>query len=88
MFGPVNGRRHDGHVSAKSGLINQLEAKFNVFRTPPYIYSDTGYPLKKFLMVPFKPAHNRVEEIVNKKMSKIRVSVEWGFAKIIPIFGF
>lgn len=39
-------------------------------------------------MVPFKPAHNRVEEIVNKKMSKIRVSVEWGFAKIIQLFPF
>lgn len=88
MYGPVNGRRHDGHVLAKSRLIEKLEAKFNIFRTPPYIFSDTGYPLKKFLITPFKATQNRNEKIVNKKMSKLRVTVEWGFAKIIQLFPF
>lgn len=76
LFGPVNGRRHDGHVLARSRLINKIKRKFNGFGSPPYIYSDTGYPLKKFLIVPFKGALNRRQRKLNKKMSKLRVSVE------------
>lgn len=88
MYGPVNGRRHDGHVLARSRLLEKLETKFNRFRTPPYMYSDTGYPLKKYLIVPFKATENRQEKLVNKRMSKLRVTVEWGFAKILSLFPF
>lgn len=88
LFGPVNGRRHDAHVLAQSGLMNKLEQKFHGFRLPPYIYSDTGYPLKKNLIVPFKGAVTIRQKKVNTKMSKLRVSVEWGFAKLIQLFPF
>lgn len=88
LYGPVNGRRHDGHVLAKSRILQKLEAKFNRFRTPPYMYSDAGYPLKKFLIIPFKATQNRNEKILNRKMSKLRVTVEWGFAKILQLFSF
>lgn len=88
LFGPVNGRRHDSHVLAKSGLLNQLEQKFNPFQNPPYMYSDTGYPLRKLLIVPFKGVVNRRQNKVNKRMSKLRVAAEWGFAKIIQLFPF
>lgn len=83
LFGPVNGRRHDGHILAKSGLIKKLEQKFRAFQYPPYMYGDAGYPLKKFLMVPFKGVVNRRQKKMNTKMSKLRVSVEWGFAKVL-----
>lgn len=88
LHGPVNGRRHDGYVLARSRLINRLEQKFHGIRNPPYLYSDTGYPLKKHLMVPFKGRLNRLQNKVNKKMSKLRVTVEWGFAKIVQLFPF
>lgn len=88
LFGPVNGRRHDGHLLAKSDLLSKLEQKFHTFRSPPHIYSDAGYPLRKFLITPFKGTPNRSEEIVNKKMGKLRVAVEWGFGKIVQLFPF
>lgn len=88
LYGPINGRRHDGYLLAKSQLIHKLTQKFNVFRVPPYIYGDTAYPLKKYLMVPFKGPINVQQRMVNKEMSKLRVSVEWGFAKIIALFPF
>lgn len=88
LFGPVNGRRHDGHVLAKSGLLDKLEHKFQGFQSPPYMYSDTGYLLRKFLIVPFKGAVDRRQNMVNKQMTKLRVTVEWGFAKIIQLFPF
>lgn len=88
MFGPVNGRRHDGYVLSQSRLMDKIQQKFRGFLIPPYIYSDTGYPLKKFLIVPFKGTVTRRQKRVNIAMSKLRVSVEWGFAKILQLFPF
>lgn len=88
LFGSVNGRRHDRHVLAKSRLLTKLQQKFRRFQNPPYMYSDTGYPLKKFLITPFKGAINMRQRFVNKEMSKLRVSVEWGFGKVVQLFPF
>lgn len=88
LFGPVVGRRHDSHVLAKSRLYTTLEQKFNGYNNPPYAYADSGYPLRKFLITPFKGALNWREKLVNKKMSALRVSVEWGFGKVIQLFPF
>lgn len=74
LFGPVNGRRHDSHVLAR------------IWSVP--VYSDSGYPLKKYLMIPFKGNLTRRENILNKKMSKFRVTVEGGYAKVLQLFPF
>lgn len=87
-FGPTNGRRHDSFVLAKSRLHDKLEQKFQRYTAPPYIYSDAGFPLKKYLIVPFKGTITRRQNIVNKKMTKLRVAVEWGFSKIVQLFPF
>ena len=39
-------------------------------------------------MVPFKGNLTRAQRLVNYKMSKVREAVEWGFGKIVQIFGF
>ncbi|CAG7827895.1 unnamed protein product, partial [Allacma fusca] len=88
LYGPVEGRRHDAHILAKSQLITQLQRKFEGHPSHPYIYGDPAYPLRKFLIVPFKGSLNRKEKILNKKMSKLREAVEWGFGKIIELFSF
>ncbi len=88
MFGSTVGRRHDSHILAKSKLIQKMELKFNGWQNPPYIYGDSGYPLVKTLIVPFKGNINRKQKKANAIMSKLRVSVEWGFAKIISLFPF
>lgn len=88
LFGSVEGRRHDSHMLARSGLLHMLEARFNGYADPPYVYGDLGYPLSKFLITPFKGTNDIREKRVNEKMSPLRVSVEWGFAKILQNFPF
>lgn len=84
MFGSVNGRRHDGHLLARSKIVQKIEEKFKDWADPPYLYGDSGYPLLKELIVPFKGVRlSRAQQRVNMKMSAIRVSVEWGFAKVL-----
>lgn len=88
MYGAVVGRRHDSHLLAKSKLVQKLEQKFNGWQNQPYLYGDSGYPLSKYLIVPFKGNMTRREKRANKKISKVRVAVEWGFAKILQLFPF
>ena len=88
LYGAVKGRRHDAHILSKSRLISKLEKKFLNCEKAPYIYGDPAYPLRKVLMVPFKGRCSRSQQRLNQKMSKIREAVEWGFGKIIQIFGF
>lgn len=88
LFGSVSGRRHDGHLLAKSRLLQTLENRFNGYVDPPFLYGDSGYPLRKFLITPFKGTLNRNERIVNKQMSSLRIAAEWGFSKILTLFPF
>lgn len=88
LFGAVGGRRHDGYLLATSDLIQLLASRFNGYADPPHVYGDLGYPLSKFLITPFKGNLTQRQKKVNKKMSSLRVSVEWGFAKILQIFPF
>lgn len=88
LFGSMIGRRHDGHLFAKSKLCTKIERKFNGWNNPPYLFGDSGYPLSKYVIVPFKGNVTRRETRVNKKMSRLRIAVEWGFSKIIQLFPF
>lgn len=88
LFGSVIGRRHDGHLLARSKLIRKIEQKIDGWQNPPHLYGDSGYPLSNAIIVPFKGNLTRRERQVNKLMSPLRVSVEWGFAKIIQLFPF
>ena len=56
----------------------------------PYVlYGDPGYTLSRNILTPFRGAHLTAEEQeFNKSMSRVRISVEWGFGKICPYFPF
>lgn len=88
LFGSIGGRRHDGFLLARSRLLQMLNERFAGFIDPPHVYDDLGYPLRKFLITPFKGDLTNNQKKLNKKMSSLRVSVEWGFAKILQQFSF
>ncbi len=88
LFGSVIGRRHDGHLLAKSKLIRKIQLKVNGWQDPPYLYGDSAYPLSGAIITPFKGNLTRKEKKINKMMSRLRISVEWGFAKILQLFPF
>lgn len=88
LFGSVIGRRHDAHLLARSKVIQKIQRKFQGWENPPYLYGDSGYPLSTSIIVPFKGNLQGRQKRVNKRMSPLRVCVEWGFAKILQLFPF
>ena len=89
MFGPIEGRRHDAFMLGVSGLADKLQR----FQTPtgePYvIYGDPAYGLARNILSPFRGVRlTNDEQFFNTQMSKVRVSVEWGFGKICQNFAY
>lgn len=90
LFGPVEGRRHDAFMLAESGLLPKLERRLNKPNGEPYvIYGDPAYPVRRHILAPFRGARlTPDEERFNKDMSTVRISVEWGYGKIVRYFAF
>ncbi|KAJ8914165.1 hypothetical protein NQ315_016244 [Exocentrus adspersus] len=91
LKGAYPGARHDAGMFRESGLYEELE-EFAVFGNRNYvIYGDQGYGLRQLLIRPFtqhEVANNVNRQHFNNAMSSLRVSVEWGFNKIIKEFAF
>ena len=90
LYGPVEGKRHDSTMLARSNLLNQMQVNS---RAPDdsvlCIYGDPADPLRPQLMAPFKG--NRVtaqQNQWNQRMSSVRVSVEWVFGDIVIYYKF
>jgi nuclease HARBI1 len=87
IFGPYEGRRHDMHLYAESGLDNILGENLLIDGVQHYIFGDSGYMLRPYLMTPYEGSNLDVNELLfNKRMSKARVSVEWAFKDIKKYF--
>ena len=90
LFGPVEGRRHDSAMLARSGLLQMLE-RYSIARDGSIlcIYGDPAYPLRPQLQRPFRSAQiTPLQNEWNKAMSKVRVSVEWVFGDVINYYKF
>lgn len=89
MFGPVEGRRHDTFMLGVSGLSDKLR-QFQKPNGQPYvIYGDPAYGLSRNILAPFRGAQlTAAQKQFNSDMSKVRVSVEWGFGKICQNFAY
>ena len=72
-----------------SDLLGKLQ-KFKLPNGEPYvIYGDPAYGLSRNILSPFRGAHiTATEQEFNKSMSRVRISVEWGFGKILQYFSF
>ena len=90
LFGPAEGCRHDSGMLRISGVLNQLEANMILRNGDIYsLYGDQAYPLSPFIITPFKGAALTPDQaLFNKRMSELRVSVEWAFGKLISQFAF
>jgi hypothetical protein len=83
MFSPIEGRRHDAFMLGVSGLSDKLCRLTKRNGDPYVIYGDPAYGLSLNILAPFCGAQLTAEEKkFNKQMSKVRISVEWGFGKI------
>ena len=89
MFGPVEGHRHDAFMLGVSVLPEKLR-RLQLPNGDPYVlYGDPAYGVTDNILAPFRGAFLTVEEQeFNKRMSKVRVSVEWVFGIITQYFAF
>ena len=90
LFGPVEGKRYDSGMLARSRVLNQLQwFSVDTNRNPLCIYGDPAYPLYLHLQGHFRGAGlTPIQSAWNESMSKVRVSVEWIFGDIINYFKF
>ena len=90
LYGPVEGRRHDSAMLARSGLLPLLQQhSVGPNGNTLCIYGDPAYPLRPRLQRPFRGAHlTQLQREWNKAMSAARVSVEWVFGDILNYYKF
>jgi hypothetical protein len=90
MYGPVEAKRHDAAMLRMSGLMPMLEENMTLRDGTIFsLYGDPAYPLRPHLIAPFRGAVlSQNQMIFNKRMSKLRSSVEWSFGKILSLFAF
>jgi nuclease HARBI1 len=87
VFGPFEGRRHDMHLYAESGLDDVLAERLLIVGAQYHLYGDSGYALRPYLITPFEGAAlNPDEALFNRRMSKVLVSVEWDFKDVKKYF--
>ena len=88
MYGPIAGKHHDAFMLHESNILQKLEEKLR----PPRVfalYGDPAYPLGMHILAPYRGAVvTREQQLFNKRMSKVRVSVEWAFGKVVQYFAF
>jgi len=91
LDGPFIGRRHDADIFGLSKVRTELVKLFERQGQPNYaIYGDGGYSNSKFVKVGFRNCTNLTprQKQFNREMSALRVSVEYGFGRVIQQFAF
>ncbi|ETI30432.1 hypothetical protein F443_22444 [Phytophthora nicotianae P1569] len=82
LFGPIEGRLHDLTLLEASGLESTIQ---NDQRFHGYLlYGDPAYGQTDVFASPFdRVGATREESVVNASMSRVRITVEWGFGQVI-----
>jgi hypothetical protein len=95
LYGPFEGCGHDARMLVESDIVQKLRnlmpvpeddpqavPEFQLYGDPAY--SESGYLIKGFPNAPRGSAEARL----NKKMSKVRECVEWGFRDVITYWSY
>lgn len=88
LNGAYPGRFHDAAIFRESGIYQQLEEKMVYPDGHFVLYGDQGYGIRELLLVPYANPENEEQHNFNVNMSTVRVSVEWGFQKVLSEFAF
>jgi hypothetical protein len=91
IYGPIEGRRHDAGMLRESHVLAQMA---NHMTSPNghifSVYGDPAYPLGDgYIIPPYRGgAISRNQMIFNKRMSAVRICVEWAFGKVLSLFAY
>ena len=87
-FRPFEGRRHDSAMLRESNLLALIAGITDRTGRQLALYGDGGYPLRPCLLSPYRGPQTAQQTAFNMQMSKARISVEWGFGKVVTLFAF
>ncbi len=85
LHGPHPGYIHDANMFACS-LIMALLDRILPAASPLLLYGDPAYPRLGRLIVAYRGYLTAAQEEWNRRVNAARVSVEWGFGKVIAIW--
>lgn len=93
LSGSWEGRHDDWGILGLSGIQDKLYIHaFNENAECVYIYGDAAYYLETGIVEAYQAGNNgpiaAEEQRFNTAMSRMRVCVEWGFGKVVNMFGF
>lgn len=90
LYGPMPGRRHDSALLTASGLMDHMEANFNLpDGTALCLYGDPAYPRRPHLERPHRGNQlTEQQQDENTAMSGVRQAVEWQFGKVVALWAF
>lgn len=89
MYGPIAGRRHDAFMLSVSGLQPKLANIKKPDGSPYVIYGDPAYGMSRTILAPYRGSQlTQQQQAFNSAMSRVRVSVEWTFGKIVTYFSY
>ena len=82
IFAGFPGSVHDARVLRRSSLMNEVEADPSMFPQNSHLLGDSAYPLRNWLMVPFKDNGNltQAQQRYNRRLSSARSVIERAFA--------
>jgi hypothetical protein len=89
-FGPICGSNHDAFMLRESGLIRIMHYIAFLLGRVHALYGDLAYPNDPSMQRPFGPAADpgSWQWMLDDVMTGIRICVEWGFGKIVNLWGF
>ncbi|ETL78445.1 hypothetical protein L917_20751 [Phytophthora nicotianae] len=89
LRGPYAGTLHDAFILRESGLLEAAAEHLKFGGKHDIFYGDPAYGQQDHIIAPFKGALlTEDEQEFSKRMSEVRVSVEWGFGKIVRYWAF
>ena len=92
LDGPYpGGLYNDVSMLRESGLLDRIRASCYINGELYYLFGDCGYMNDDCLICPYPKATARASREArdfNRRMSKIRVPIEWGFGRVRALFPF
>ena len=85
-WGPALGRRGDGFMFGRSGILGRLKRLAYWAGKLFYVYGDPAYALSKYVLRGWKGAMSPAQQYFSTKMSRFRITVEWGYGGVVRLF--